>query len=240
MSTSGPIPVDQLRELPTAELALMLLKHLSNSSDQMHLNSVLRGADQGYLRGEVDRVALLGRLSDAWAWLEAKGLIGHHPVHTTSITQTLTREGREMADDDSAMTRLYASERLAGPFDPVLASALHNFHYGDYETACFAAMKQVEVAVREAAGFDNSLIGVPLMRRAFARDGGPLSDDQAEPGERVATMELFAGSIGAFKNPSSHRTVDFADPVEAAEIIQLADLLLRMVRRAESQPYAGS
>lgn len=74
------------------------------------------------------------------------------------------------------------------------------------------------------------------MRQAFARDGGPLSDEAAaEPGERVARMELFAGAIGAFKNPSSHHSVDFEDPMEAAEIIQLADLLLRIVRRAETR-----
>ncbi|HME74092.1 MAG TPA: TIGR02391 family protein [Mycobacterium sp.] len=58
-------------------------------------------------------------------------------------------------------------------------------------------------------------------------------------GEQVATMDLFSGAIGAFKNPSSHRTVDFADPVEAAEIVQLANLLLRLVRRAETRIAAG-
>nr|WP_253915947.1 TIGR02391 family protein [Streptomyces sp. NRRL S-31] len=42
-----------------------------------------------------------------------------------------------------------------------------NFHPGEYEIASFAAMKAVEVAVREASGLDNSLVGVPLMRAAF-------------------------------------------------------------------------
>lgn len=42
-------------------------------------------------------------------------------------------------------------------------------------------------------------------------------------------MALFWGAIGVFKNPSSHRQVDFADPTLASEVILLADLLLRML-----------
>ena len=59
-------------------------------------------------------------------------------------------------------------------------------------------MKGVEVSVRTAAGLGNETIGVKLMRSAFA-ENGPLADMQAEAGERVARMELFAGAIGSYK-----------------------------------------
>jgi len=46
-------------------------------------------------------------------------------------------------------------------------------------------------------------------------------------------MNLFTGAIGLFKNPSSHRRVDFTDPTEAAEIVLLADLLLRLLGKID-------
>ncbi|MFB7585195.1 TIGR02391 family protein [Streptomyces hydrogenans] len=107
-------------------------------------------------------------------------------------------------------------------------------------TAAGSPMKAVEVAVRDASGLDNSLVGVALMRKAFqphqnGKPGGPLADAGAEGGEQEAESALFAGAMGRYKNPSSRRTVDFADPIEAAQIIQFADLLLRQVDRARAR-----
>ncbi|WP_240761056.1 TIGR02391 family protein [Mycolicibacterium sp. CR10] len=214
------------------QLAMALLKFFAQSPDRVNMDYIFKDE---VTQAAPDRENILARLSDAWAWLESHGLVGVDPHNMTSTWQRLTSAGIDFASDEHALTKLWAGERLSGKFDPVLASALTNFHFGDYQTACFAAMKEVEVAVRAAAGLSNSVVGVHVMRQALKPQDGPLTDTTAEGGEQVAIMELFSGAIGAFKNPNSHRSVDYDDAVEAAEIIQLADLLLRIVRRAAAR-----
>lgn len=107
------------------------------------------------------------------------------------------------------------------------------FLIGEYELAAFAAMREVEIRVRELAGTESLLIGVKLMRTAFG-EGGALADPKLDPGERVGRMELFAGAIGTFKNPPSHRQVNYSDPTEASEVVLLADLLMRLLDRERS------
>lgn len=88
--------------------------------------------------------------------------------------------------------------------------------------------------MRELSGASESLLGTKLMAQAF-RPCGPLFDPELDPGESTAMMNLFQGAIGLFKNPPSHRAVEYADPTEASEVILTADLLLRLLDRIEQR-----
>lgn len=124
---------------------------------------------------------------------------------------------------------------LGHELHPLIRQAVGlNFVGEQFDLATFAAMKQVELRVRQLAGASPSDVGVDLVRKAFHPDSGVLTDLTAARGEREAMSHLFAGAMGVFKNPGSHRRVEFAASTDAAEIILLADLLMRILDRQAS------
>jgi uncharacterized protein (TIGR02391 family) len=179
-------------------------------------------------------------LREAWCWLESAGLLVSSPQYKDPVRQ-LSRKARQLAVESNPH-RVISAHRLAkDALHPTIREDVWSLYHRDkYDTGVFEAMKAVEVIVREAIGAPGSSIGVNLMREAFrpapkpdaapeAKPAGKLTDLKADPGEQVARMELFAGSIGSYKNPQSHRRVALDDPEEVAEIIMLANHLLRIV-----------
>ena len=167
---------------------------------------------------------------EAWMWLEREGCLAPKPGLIVSNAVFVTRRGKRLAEsqDTSAYKRsgLLPKEFL----HPVVVQNVWSaFIRGEYDTAVFQAFKQVEVGVRKAGAYEHSDIGVKLMRTAFNPDSGPLSDQTAPCAERQALSDLFAGAIGSYKNPHSHRNVAVSDPEEATEMIILASHLLKIV-----------
>ncbi len=218
-----------LLELKPEELAKFVLEHLVESGEKFIARANF--ATEGLLREcPPDRSAACAKaLMEAWAFLEAAGLLASEPgSQYTNVF--ITRRGTEVVGAGEypqfLKTRLFPRESL----HPIIAEKTYGlFLRGEYETAIFQAMKEVEVAVREASGLDAKAIGVDLMRKAFEPRNGPLRDLTEPEAEREALMHLFAGAIGRFKNPSSHRHVSVSDPAEAVEILHVASNFLRVV-----------
>lgn len=168
-------------------------------------------------------------LMEGWMWLEREGLIAPKPGEQGEWI-FITRRGKQVKNRAGLETYRRTDLLPRHLLHPQIAQKVWSaFIRGEYDTAVFQSFKEVEVAVREKTGLPDDLIGVALMRKAFDVSNGPLTNLSAEKGEREAAQHLFAGAIGSYKNPHSHRNVVINEPTEAVEMIMLASHLLKIV-----------
>jgi len=188
-------------------------------------------------------------MAEAWDWLGAEGMVAEDPVTINqagapgNVPYFTTRWGHLVAArgaDGLSLSR--ARRRLGLELHPILAPLLERLvQVGAFEQAAFVALREIEQRVRSLADSPkdkqrrNDLRGESLMNFAFSPESGPLADTSAEVNERQGIMNLFKGAFAAFRNPLGHRTIEFDDPTEAAEVVLLADLLMRQLDHIESR-----
>lgn len=166
---------------------------------------------------------------------EIKQRLGQVEIHLQSKkserleSRVNTTRNTEKTVLDNGMNTLKADSLLKLELHPVIAQkVLPIFERGIYGPAVFEAFKNIEIAVREAGGYEENDRGTDLMRKAFHVDTGNLTDRNQHRAEKQAMSDLFAGAIGSYKNPGSHRDVEITAE-EATEVIIVASHLLRIV-----------
>lgn len=186
------------------------------------------------------RQKILFVLMEAWQHLVCEGFVAPRPTKlagTQNISSTtlyfVTRKGQKIETPDDFESYRKADLLRKHQLHSIIADKVWSiFAQGSYGTAVLEAFKQVEIAVREAGGYEENDRGTDLMRKAFHVDNGTLTDKTRLPAVKQAMSNLFAGAIGLYKNPSSHHDVEFT-PEEAAEVIIIASRLLRIVDTCE-------
>jgi len=192
-------------------------------------NSLVPSQPPGYPFHNRQQIESL--LAQTWSWMERNGLIARAPeMNGRNGWMIFTQQGEQVSDTQDLQRLKEAAEFPKSLIHRVIAEKVwRSLMRNDLDEAVFAAFKAVEEAVRAAGNFAASEIGVPLMWKAFDKTTGPLTDTSHPEAERVALAHLFAGAIGSYKNPHSHRTVNLTDLREAQEQIVLASHLLRII-----------
>jgi uncharacterized protein (TIGR02391 family) len=229
--------VDVLVALPPEEIAQTLLGLINErlQNGLIHLQSLAIDIDgqPGQFNGypqQRKRDATLA-LAEAWHWLTIQGLLIPEPGgNGNNGHMMLSRRAKVILANQNFKTYAKSVAFPKSLLHPSIAEEVWlDIVRGDLGTAVFKSFRAVEVAVREVGQYSDTDIGVPLMRKAFDKLNGPLSDMTQPEAERESLAHLFAGAIGSYKNSHSHRTVSINDETEAQEMVVLSSHLLRIV-----------
>lgn len=218
--------------MPTTELAGIVLSEMQKRGEGYREhpgNFTAHGRFPNYDNKIIPTVQ--GAMMEAFCFLVNEGMLIPEPANNTPAWQMLSRLGKSIKTKHDFSAFLHSKLFPKDSIHPLLTEQVYPlFMSGDYETAIFKAFKLVEVAVRDTAGAGfEGFYGIELMRKAFHPKTGPLTIQEEPESEKEAIMHLFAGAIGRFKNPSSHRHVPISDPRETIELLQFASHLLRVV-----------
>jgi uncharacterized protein (TIGR02391 family) len=222
---------DALLALRPEDLGMILLSLIQaerpRNVTKSHFEMPLFNANSpGYPHNKKE--PFLDAIAEAWQWLLNEGLLMVAPDQPNGYFR-LTRKGATPKTETDIETYRQGNILPVGLLHPHIAQKVRPmFMRGEYDVAVFQAFKDVEIAVRAAAGLSDSDIGRKLMQAAFQPEKGQLTTKEADKGEQVGLMELFSGAIGYCKNPASHRSPGF-DHVEAAQLIVFASYLLNRV-----------
>lgn len=182
------------------------------------------------------------RFYEALHELFLQNIIMKDPYHgALPYSFTLTTKGKEIAEKQLDINEY--SLRLENFIvnEDLLGKCQELFNSGEYETAIFSAYRLLEVKVRGKAYLTANDIGQKLMSKAFKVSEGKLRISTCEtPSEELGIQNLFVGAIATFKNPTSHRLVDYKDPRVALQILVFSELLLNLVEMAEPREPLGS
>ena len=153
-----------LMVLEPEEVAVYLLERAANTTIQntQHFPNFINTVTQQY------RVppAAQELLTEAWQWLVNEGFVLEAPMQAR--WHFISRRGKRALESGNPIAFHHARLLPRESLHPVIAEKVFGpYLRGDYETAVFAAFKEVEIAVRAAAGLPATLVGVDLMRTAF-------------------------------------------------------------------------
>lgn len=223
----------KLLALETPEVAFVLLQHLASSNDG---SSPMRPVFMGNFFMEAVtpansyppeyRAPITEHLIMAWQWLLRENLLIPAPGNTAGWVCVSSKGHKAVAKEQFDKYRHAALLPQGILHSSMSATAFSAFLRGEYDIAIFAAFRALENMVRDVCKYPNQALGVKLMRDAFDLRNGPLTDRTLVPAEQQAMSDVYAGAIGLFKNPTSHRLNSFTKPEEAVSLVLFANHLI--------------
>jgi uncharacterized protein (TIGR02391 family) len=218
--------VEDFLVLEAAEIGGVILQVLESQTSRDRTirnrnNFLLGDTIKDYPRDKHNEVKKL--IMEGWAWLEAEGLIAADPEQQGEWI-FVTRRGKIAASTEGF--RAFRSSAVLNKemlHPKIVEKCWGAFLRGDYDSAVFSAFREVEIRVRELSGLPQDIVGTDLMRKAF---GGKLAPEHLPKAEQESLSHIFAGAIGWFKNPLSHRHVGINQIHYAVQTLMFASHLL--------------